>query len=434
MKGREHRNSAFARVATQIWGELLRGRLVAATLTALLTVWLGSGTLCAQDAPGQEHTPTFQYGALKVDVTGSFEVEFNDNINFAHDDRAGDIILRPGLTIAANDKLNDNNTVALQMGIAWSEYLIHQNLSTYTNFADISPDSRLAYTIKLPPLTLSIYDSFNYSVQPTDALDFNPLTGQIITSIQAFGMFNNQLGVTADWDMNKVVLYAGLYRSDVIPQSAEFEFLRRWQYTASVGARYEINTKLQAKLDASVTDNFYQQHLENNSGSWYIGGTLSGAVGKTITMNATLGYTGYAFQQDGTNGDFSQPSTYTGSFSLSQKLSNNLQHTFTLTRSSNFGYVSNTITLDRVDYKIEVQHFLLPKLVGTLELYWEEGADSGGLAPETYDEYVISPSINYKLTKRSEWYASYQFTDKFSNYLERTYYQNQFIVGFRYQF
>ena len=271
-------------------------------------------------------------------------------------------------------------------------------------------------------------------MSPTNALDFDPATGQILTVVQDFGMLMNQAGVTANWDMDKVVVYGGFYRSDVIPENAEFEFLRRWQYTASAGIKYDINAKLQAKLDVNYTENYYQQNLENNSGSWYVGGTLAGALGKTITANATIGFTGYSFQSDGTNGDTSQPATYTGAFSVSQKLSNNLQHTFTLTRSSNFGYVSNTITVDRVDYKIELQHFVLPKLVGTLELYWENGADSGGLAPETYNKYVISPSINYKLTKRSEWYASYQFTDNFSNYSARTFYQNQFIIGFRYQF
>jgi hypothetical protein len=430
MKGCAYSGSFRAGASTHFWGGLLRNPLAALFLTVLLS----TSVLHAQDASGGGQTPTMQLGPVKIDIKASFEVEFNDNINFANTGRESDIILRPGLTLGADDKLNDNNTVSLQLGIAWEEYLIHPALSSYTNFAEVSPDSKLAYTLRLPPFTFSIYDSFNYSVEPTDALDFDPATGQIITSVQAFGRFLNQIGVTGDWDMNRVVLYGGLYRYDVIPQDAEFDFIRRWQYTASVGARYDINPALQAKIDASYTLNYYRMPLENNSASWYVGGTLSGAVGKTITMNGTIGFTGYDFESDGTNGDSSQPSTFVGAFSVSQKLSNNLQHTFTLTRSSNFGYVSNTITVDRVDYKIEMQHFMFPLMVGVLELYYEHGADSGGLAPETYDKYAISPSVNYKLSKRAEWYASYQFTQKFSNFNERTYYQNQVILGFRYEF
>ena len=416
--------------AVLFWGKLLR--VLCSTL--LFSGFLAGGALRAQDSGGSDRTATMQLGPAKLDITGSFEVEFNDNINFSRTDRVADIILRPGLVLSASDKLNDNNTVALQMGIAWDEYLIHEYLSSYSNFADISPESKLAYTIRIPPFTFSVYDSFNYSVQPTDALDFNPATGKILTTVRDFGRFMNQFGITGDWDLNKVVLYGGLYRADVFPESSAFNFLRRWQYTASAGIRYDISPKLQAKLDVNYTLNYYKVHLENDSSSWYIGGTLSGALGNTITANATVGFAGYNFDHNGSNGDFSQPSTITGALSLSQKLSNNLQHTFTLTRSSSFGYVSNTITIDRVDYKIELQHFLFPLMTGTLELYYETGADSGGLAPENYDKYVISPSVNYKLSKRASWYASYQFTDKFSNFYDRTYYQNQFIIGFRYEF
>jgi len=430
MKGSAHRNDIRVSQPRHFWGELLR-RLF---WSGGLTLFFAAALLRAQDAPGTGNTPTMQLGPVKINITGSFEVEFNDNINFSRTNRVYDIILRPGLTVAANDVLNDNNTLALQLGIAWDEYLIHNNLSSYSNFADISPDSKLAYTIRLPPFTFSVYDSFNYSVQPTDSLAFNPATGQVLTNVRDFGRFMNQIGASVDLDMNRVVPYAGIYRYDVFPIQSEFDFLRRWQYTASVGVRYDINPKLQAKLDANYTLNYYKVHLENDSSSWYIGGTLSGTVGSTLTLNGTLGFTGYNFKSNGSNGDNTQPETYTGSLSASQKLSNNIQHTFTLTRASNYGYVSNTLAVDRVDYKIEYQHFLLPLMVGTLELYYEQGDDSGGLAPETYKKYVITPSVNYKLTKRSEWYASYQFTQKFSNFSERNYYQNQIIIGFRYNF
>jgi hypothetical protein len=392
------------------------------------------GALRAQEGPGTGSTPTFQMGNLQINVKGSFEAEFNDNINFAHDGRVSDIILRPGVTIGATDKLNDNNTVNLQMGMAWDEYLLHPYLSSYTNFAEVSPDSKLAYILKLPPLTLTIYDSFNFSVAPTDSLDFNPISGQIITNVQAFGRFMNQFGVTADVLMKQYTLYAGLYRYDVFPLESQFEFLRRWQYTGSVGIRDDFSSITYAKLDASYTLNYYQQHLENDSSSWNISGTV-GTVYRGFTMNGTIGFTGYGFLQNGTNGDSSQPSTYVGSLSIAQKVPNtNLQHQLSLVRQSSFGYVSNTITVDRIDYRVTYSQFILPKMAGTLDVYFETGDDSGGPAPEDYKKFAISPSINYKLTKRSEWYASYQFTDKFSNFIERTYYQNQFIIGFRYDF
>ncbi len=399
-----------------------------------MVVLLPIQVIRAQEPPGEGHAPTMRIGAAEIDIKGSFEAEFNDNINYSHSARLMDIILRPGVTLGFTDRLNDNNSVNLQMGIAWEEYLLHPELSSYTNFAEVSPDSKLAYTIKAPPFTFSIYDSFNYSVQPTDTLDFNPATGQVLTNLKAFGRFMNQLGVTAVLEMNKVSLKAGLYRYDVFPQEAPLSFLRRWQYTATAGLSYAYSDTLSAELNASYTYNYYQQHLESDSHSWYIGGALNGQLTKTITMEASLGFTNYDFLGNGSNGDTSQPGGISGSLSLTQKISERKTHTLTLARSINYGYVSNAVTVDRISYKFQLQSFLLEKMVGTFSAYWERGWDSGGLAPENYHKWVVSPSVNYAFTKRSETYASYEFTKKTSNFGERSYYRNQIILGFRYEF
>ena len=433
MKENGHGGVEWGPLPTRNWGKSgwrdRHGWLVWA-----LVLLLSTRGLSGQDAPGEGHAPTMRVGNTEIDVKGSFEVEFNDNINYSHSDRVFDIILRPGVTVGVTDRLNENNSVNLQMGVAWEEYLLHPGESSYTNFAAVSPDSKLAYTIKAPPFTFSIYDSFNYSVQPSDTVDFNPATGKVLTNLKAFGRFSNQLGVTGELEMNKVTLKAGLYRYDVFPQEALLSFLRRWQYTATAGLSYAYSESLTAELNASYTYNYYREHLENDSHSWYLGASLNGQISKTITLDASVGFTNFSFQQNGSNGDNSQPQGITGSLSLTQKISERKTHTLTLTREMSFGYVSNEVTVDRVSYKFQLQNFIFEKMVGTFSAYWEHGRDSGGLAPEDYQKYVISPSISYALTKRSEWYASYEFTDKFSNFGDRSYYRNQIILGFRYEF
>jgi len=390
--------------------------------------------LPAQDSPDTGHTPTMEFGNVKIDVKGSFEAEFNDNINFSHTDRIFDIILRPGVTVGVTDSINDNNTANLQMGLAWDQYLLHPGLSSYTNFAEISPDSKLAYTLREPPFTFSIYDSFNYSTQPSDALAFDPTTGKILTNIRSFGRFMNQIGVTGEVEMHNLTLSVGLYRYDVFPQQSTYDFLRRWQYTGSLGLRYLISSTLTAKLDFNYTQDYYRVHFENNSHSWYFGGGLNGSITKTITGDATIGFSDYNFLSTGSNGDSSQPGGITGQLSLTQKLSETKSHTITVMRAMNFGYVSNVVTVDRLSYKFEMQGFILPKMAGTFTAYIEHGSDSGGLAPEHYYKYVLSPSVNYAINKRSEVYASYEFAQKFSNFGARTYYRNQVILGLRYEF
>lgn len=415
---------------TGIWGEYLSPTGKVLLMAAGLIMGTATG-LRAQDT-GSDEQSTFQFGPLKVDVSSVFEAEYNDNINYSNSDKQSDIILRPGLVLAANCPLTELNTFSLQLGISYEEYLIHRNLSSYTNFAEVSPDSKLAFSMRFNTFTVTIYDSFNYSVQPSDAFAVNPSTLAILTHVQAFGRFMNQLGVNANWDLGSVVLYGGLYRYDVFPQQSEFEFLRRWQYTASAGIRYQFSNGLSLKLDGSYTLNYYEQPLQNNSASWFIGPTLAGPLGKNWTFSASVGFTDYHFIDTGTNGDTSQPTAYTGELSVSNKTTKSINQTVTLTQASSFGYTSNTITIDRASYKLD--WLVQPKVDFILSAYWERGQDSGGLDPETYNKYDISPELDWSYSKRLSFYTYYEFTDKLSNFAVRNYLRNRIVIGARYQF
>jgi hypothetical protein len=415
----------------KIWGEYLF-RFGKALLLTVLMALVSAGALHAQEDQGSSQQSTFQFGPLKIDVKGVFEVEFNDNINYSNSDKQSDIILRPGIVLAATCPLTEFNTFSLQMGISYEDYLIHHDLSSYSNFAEVSPDSKLSFSMRFNNFTLTVYDSFNYSVTPTDAFDVNPSTLAIITNLKAFGQFMNQLGVNGNWDLGKVVLYGGVYRYDVFPQQSEFSFLRRWQYTASAGARYQFDNGMSLKLDASYTLNYYQQNLENNSKSWYIGPTLAGPLGKNWTFSATVGFTDYQFLDTGTNGDTSQPVAYTGELSVSNKTTKTLNQTLTLTQASSFGYTSNTIKIDRISYKAD--WLAQAKVDLILFAYWERGADSGGIDPEIYNKFDISPEVDWNYSKRTSFYAYYEFTDKFSNIDGRSYTRDRMVFGLRYQF
>jgi len=418
-------------VGRAIWGEYLHKSGKTLLLAGLLGLaWMGQLHAQSDDASGQQST--FQFGPLKVDVKGVFEAEFNDNINYSNNDKQSDIILRPGIIVAANCPLTEINTVSLQFGVSYEDYLVHKELSSYTNFAEVSPDSKLAFSMRFNTFTATIYDSFNYSVQPSDAFAVDPSTLAIITHVKAFGRFSNQLGLNGNWDLGSVVVYGGVYRYDVFPQQSDFAFLRRWQYTASVGVRYQFDNGMSLKLDGSYTWNYYQQHLENNSTSWFVGPTLAGPLGRNWTFSASLGVVQYHFDDNGTNGDTSQPLDYTGELSLSNKTTKAINQTLTLSQSSSFGYVSNAITVDRVSYKCD--WLIQPKIDLILYGYVERGQDSGGLAPETYEKYVLSPEVDWDYTKRMSFYAYYEFTDKFSNFSDRNYTRNRIVIGGRYQF
>jgi hypothetical protein len=375
-----------------------------------------------------------QLGNLLLDLKASFETEYNDNINYSNNNKQSDLILRPGLSLSSFYQVSDINSISLQLGIAYEQYVFHPGLSSYTNFAAVTPDSQLAYTFLIDQFTIKVYDSFSYSVQPSDAFAVNPNNGQVITNVSSYARFMNQLGVNVDWDLDRVVLFGGLYRYDVIPQQDLFSFLRRWQYTATAGGRFLWTPNLTVGLSASYTMNYYSQPLQNNSGSWFLGTNVIWQPAAEWSVNFTGGYVFYDFLPGGTNGDNTQPSTFTGDIVVTNKLSKTISHSLDLTRTSSFGYVSNTINIDRITYQAQWQ--FEPKSKWTLHgwAYYEWGVDSGGTSAETYSKYSLSPELDYDMNKKTSFYLYYQYTANTSNFADRIYNQDKIVGGIRYEF
>jgi len=399
----------------------------------LLIVTALAGWLFAVPAARAQGKGNMHLGNADFDLAGTFEVEWNDNINYSNSNRQSDIILRPGLTFGTSYKLTQFNTINFNLGISYQQYLIHPGLSSYNTFASISPNSQLSFTFKVGAVTIKVYDSFSYAVQPSDAVAYNSSTGTPIYSITQFARFTNQIGLSADWTPRQhLTVYGGAYRYDVIPQESNFQILRRWQYTALGGFRYIFSPQFTAGIGATATADYYQQNYNNNSYSVFMGPTFVYQPDSFWTFNTSFGYTYYDFQNTGTNADTSQPSTFTGQLTITNRLTDNIDHSLTFSRTSSFGYTSNTLDIDRVAYQISWR--FKPKWTFNVWAYYEEGFDSGGINPETYHKYAVSPGLEYEMNDRTTIYTSYEFLQKDSNIAVRTYDRNRVIIGVHYDF
>jgi len=402
-----------------------RRHFVATALICLVGMAVGTPDAAAQPKHGN-----LNLGGVIFDLQSSFEAEFNDNINYSNQNKQADIILRPGITVSSFYQVSPLNSISLDLGLSYQQYLFHPSLSSYANFASVSPDSQLAYTIKFDNVEVKLYDSFSYSVQPSDAFGLNPSTGQVITSVQAYGRLMNQIGVNVDWNLKHVQLFAGVYRYDVFPQQSQFSYLRRWQYTGTAGFRYLMSQSVTVGAGLSYTADYFQQPVNNNSHSWYLGPTLNWQINPHWTLDLSGGYVFYNFVDAGSIGDSSQPSTFTGSLTLTNQLTKKISHSLNISRTSNFGYVSNTINLDRVAYQIAWQ--FRSKWNAKFWAYYEQGTDSGGLLPETYNKYSFSPGLEYQANDRTTVYSYYEYSDKESNIGARSFDRNRIVLGLRY--
>lgn len=400
-------------------------RITGAILLALL---IGLGA--APSAFAQQGN--LRMGNIYYDLSSYFEIEYNDNINYSNLNRQWDIILRPGIQLTSSYQVSQINTLTFGVGLSYQQYLIHPNLSSYNSFLSVSPNSQLAYTILIRNLTIKIYDAFAYAVDPSNSVAFNSKTGQLVYSISQYPRFTNQIGASFDWNLNKVIPYADIYRLDVFPQQSQFSILRRWEYNLSLGVRVIVSPSVIVGLGGSYTADYYQQNYNNDSTSYFMGPSVSWQANSNWTFSASGGYIFYSFSTGGLNGDSSQPSTLVGSVAVMNHFSSNFDHSINFTRTSSFGYVSNTIAINRIAYQASWRFH--PRWTANFWAYYEQGQDSGGPNSENYFKYSVSPGVDYEVNTHLSTYGTYEFTQNTSNIIGRTYTRNRVIVGVRYEF
>ncbi|MGE9295977.1 MAG: hypothetical protein ACQKBV_06800 [Puniceicoccales bacterium] len=372
----------------------------------------------------------FKLGGFRFDLAATFSMEYNDNINNAEFNPRWDIILRPGMSLGGSYQFTEFNTLSVTMGIGYAKYIRTPELDSINNFLSVSPDTEIAFTVFIDDVTLEFYDRLSYSVDATDAFAING--GVINGNPLDYGRFTNIVGVDMDWDLNDVVLFAGLSRFDIIPTSSDFDYTQRHEYQLIGGPRFLIQPNLTVGITGSLNWNRYEENIDNDSISWSVGPMAIWQATEYLSFAANAAYQSFIVQTGGLNGDDTQPSGIIGSLTATHRASSNFEHSLTAAHSFNYGYLANVTSVFSVSYGFtwHMNSRLTPR--GTI--YYEVGDDSGGIDPEYYGRYGAGVGVDYKLSPQMTTSLDYDFSRKDSNLFNRSYQQNRVLISIRYDF
>ncbi len=127
-------------------------------------------------------------------------VEYNDNVTRASQDAVEDIIGSVMLNVDANYQITKNNRLTLTTAIGIDHYFQNPDVAPYGSgdaVLNVLPGSTLAFDMKIGPVFVTLYDRF--SVRPAVRNDFALAANQI------FGMFQNDAGMAAMWQINSAL-------------------------------------------------------------------------------------------------------------------------------------------------------------------------------------------------------------------------------------
>ena len=370
-----------------------------------------------------EHIPyNLMIGPVRFRLSATMGVEYNDNINLSETNEQHDVILRPQMNFDAIWPLTQLNTLRMDIGLGYSWYLDHSNANT--NGVLISPGSQLSFDIFIGDFRINIHDR--------PSLQQDPIAELALSNVVDYGRFENTAGVSLLWDLNKALLTVGYDHYIYVSTTSVFDYLNRNAEELSESLSFAVASNTSVGLEGSTVFTYYDQHVMNDSDTYSIGGFVESQLTNYLKVRAAGGYQWINFDHNGLILDAHDLSDFYANVLISHRINATLRQTLSAGHESQLGVNSNFIALNYVRHTLS-WNIIRNTLLST-EFFFEDANDSGGLIDEHMHRFGGALTVGYQFTPHVTLGARYQYTQKDSDVVLRSYDQNRVSVDATYSF
>lgn len=294
-------------------------------------------------------------GPLNVGLGLYQGFEYNSNVQRTNPP-VSDFISSTLLNINANYRVTQNNVLSISAGIGVDHYFGHPELAAYGNgsyLLNILPGSTIAFDLKAGPVYITIYDRI--SVRP--AVN-NAFVGA--AAANSFGVFQNDFGVAANWQINSAwalaVNYTNTFSNALGTGNDQFD---RTMNSIHGSITYSPTATWVLGTEGGVSFLEYNQPTLNNAVLFNWGAFVSVPLGKSTTLKLSGGIQQFDFEDPTIlaplgPGDRSDLSGYYYNFSITNQLNARFSHTLSLGHESSINLASNYITADFINYGLSM--------------------------------------------------------------------------------
>jgi hypothetical protein len=352
----------------------------------------------------------------EADLTGTF----NDNIGLTKSDRISDFIITPMGIIHGRWEVSDLNTLTLNVGIGYEAYMFN---SQYNSLL-IAPDSEASFNFFVGEVAINLHDNFSYEQDPTTV-------GQLSNQVR-LSRFQNDVGVSAKWDLNDVMVEADYDHTNLWVTQSYYDYLTNQSDTIAPKFTIKLDESISTGVSASFSDTRYERSFENDNTSESAGPFVNATFSKYLSLTAQLG--GFLTQYDhgGGNGDSSDVSSYYAYLGVNHQINDVLTESLTGGKEYLPGLTSNYTERIYANYG---DHWQATKSISVASsLFWENLSDSNATFRENSDRYGVNLGLTDSLSDHATLSFNYQFLLKDADPSYLSYYQSQGTVGMQYNF
>ena len=375
-----------------------------------------------------EHIPyNLLMGPIRFRVSATLGVEYNDNINLAEVNTQEDVIIRPQVNVNAIWPVTQLNTLRLDLGLGYAFYIDHSNADT--SGVLISPGSQLAFDIFIGDFRI------NFHERPS--LQQDPIAELALSNVVDYGRFENTVGVSVLWDLNKAVVTLGYDHYTYISTTSMFNYLNRNAEELSGNVDFAVSSTTNVGLESYAVFNYYDQNVLNDSTDYAIGAFAETQLTNYLKVRVAGGYQWISFNNGGVVStrpfhDSGKLSDYYANILISHRINPAIVQSLSAGHESQLGVNSNYITLNYIRHTVS-WNIIRNTLLST-EFFYEDADESGGFIREHLHRFGGAIAVGYQLTPHITLGLRYQYTQKDSNVPLRDYTQNRVSLDGTYSF
>ncbi len=375
----------------------------------------------------EEQNYNLRVGPVKFSATASAGIEYVDNISYSDRNRESDEVVRLELDIHALYPVTKLNTLNVDLGVGFVDYLQHSDATNSNIF--ITPGSDVSFD-------LFVADIFRINIHDRFDLRQDPIDQPTLSDVTSFARFTNTAGVTVVADLNALVLTAGYDHFNYLTLGGEYDYLDRSAEQFLASAVYQFAPQMYGGIEGTASITSYDQDV--------LGDATGGTVGAYFDISPTPylrfilrgGYQYASFDHSlyssAPYSDDTDLSSFYWNFTVSNRINAYLSQNLTSGRENDLGLTSNYLEVNYVRYNIAWR--ASSNITLGSDLFFEDDQESGGLLDEHLQRYGGDISVGYQFNLQLSAAAHYAYIQKDSDVDFRDYYQNRVGLDVFYRF
>jgi hypothetical protein len=376
--------------------------------------------LSAQTRSAIETMPyTFRVRDLRVIVTPTLGIEWNDNVFVSDANKDWDVSFSPRLDLHAIHPLGANNRLSLDVGVGYQKYVRNDELDRLL----ITPGSTFDFDFAVGDVRFNVHDRLTY--------ELDPVANGAVAGTGSYGGLDNMAGTMVSWQLHRINLSAGYDFIRFISESDDQSYLDRITHACLARIGVEVYPDVIVGTEASAAPTSYDDSYLNDSIGYSLGGYADWKVTDHFTVAPRGGYSLTTFSTSDVLGDQPDYSGFYFGLNVDHRPNETISYHLAADRKIQPG--ANANLTDTYAATLAVTWAFIRDLPFTTSIFYENGKQTGGGLAESWVRYSGSISLNQEITRRLNASVSYGLTYRDSDLADRDYLQNRvtFTLAYR---